>query len=68
MNAEHSNKKDLFIEERRRSLKRLSGLCAFIVLAPALCALSGCESFSSSKKEKPSKTIDDVLSEQRPSW
>ena len=51
---------------RRLFLKRFAILGA-VVLAPAILGASGCQTM---KKDQPkrSKTVDDVLSEERPSW
>lgn len=59
---------------RRDALKRLAVLCG-AALAPALLCSSGCQTvkdaFGSAFKKEPkkeSKTIDDVLEAERPSW
>ncbi len=56
---------------KRRQL--LKGVACFAVLIPTLCAATGCQTmkdlFSGSDNDrKQSKTIDDVMQEQRPGW
>ena len=56
---------------RRLFLKRFAILGA-VVLAPAILGASGCQTmknaFGGKDQPKRSKTVDDVLSEERPSW
>ena len=56
---------------RRLFLKRVAILGA-VVLAPAILGVSGCQTmknaFGGKDQPKRSKTVDDVLSEERPSW
>ena len=56
---------------RRLFLKRFAVLGA-VVLAPAILGSSGCQTmknaFGGKEQPRSSKTIDDVLSEKRPSW
>ncbi len=59
------------MRSRRLFLKRFAILGA-VVLAPAILGASGCQTmknvFGGGDKPKPTKTVDDVLSEERPSW
>ena len=57
-------------KSRRLVLKRLAILGA-VAVAPAILGASGCQTMKDLfHKDQPrtSKTIDDVLSEERPSW
>lgn len=70
MNAVKNQSKRGETQSRRLVLKRFAILGA-VVLAPALLGVSGCETVKGIFHEKPAKqnkTIDDVLSEERPSW
>ncbi|MGI6402307.1 MAG: hypothetical protein ACOX0A_09430 [Thermoguttaceae bacterium] len=73
MTAHKSTLRQTEFQTRRRDLKRLALVGAFVV-APAILGATGCQTmkdtFAFFKKEpvKESKTVDDVLSAERPSW
>lgn len=74
MNANKSTTNHDALQSRRRDLKRLALLGA-AVFVPAILASAGCQTMkdaynSTFHKEprKESKTVDDVLSAERPSW